>query len=43
MAITFVLVRGLRFIEHRVNAHMRARPTDAAVPVVEGAPPPSSS
>ncbi|SDE85647.1 ABC transporter permease [Rhodospira trueperi] len=27
MAITFVLVRALRFIEHRVSAHMRARPT----------------
>ncbi|MBB4285355.1 ABC transporter permease [Roseospira goensis] len=30
MAITFVLVRGLRFIEHRVNAHMRPRPTGPA-------------
>jgi len=27
MTITFVLVRGLRFIEHRTSAHMRARPT----------------
>ncbi|WP_299439766.1 ABC transporter permease [uncultured Rhodospira sp.] len=29
MIITFVLVRALRFIEHRVSAHMRARPGGA--------------
>lgn len=43
MAITFVLVRALRLVEHRVTAHMRARPTDPTVPVVDGAPPPPSS
>ncbi|KAA5605589.1 ABC transporter permease [Roseospira marina] len=34
MTITFVLVRGLRFIEHRTSAHMRGRPTgpDTAPP-----------
>ncbi|MQX35012.1 ABC transporter permease [Roseospira navarrensis] len=30
MTITFVLVRGLRFIEHRTSAHMRPRPTGPA-------------
>lgn len=38
MAITFVLVRLLRLIEHRVNAHMRARPTTGA-PEPEPTPP----
>ncbi|MBB4264911.1 ABC transporter permease [Roseospira visakhapatnamensis] len=30
MTITFVLVRGLRWVEHRTSAHTRARPADVA-------------